>query len=446
MSKTGIRGSRPSGWRDYQRRLKGKARRKNILGRLPFVALYSVCALMIVVLVLWSGSWISGYLSQAGYSPAGRVKGQVDVPKRLTKDDVADILRDLTRASFCLKDHYFFETGGKRLSINSSLDPDLQAYVSDLLRRSRTLQAAVVVLRPNDGRILAMVNHSEGEVEENLCLRADFPAASLFKVVSAAAALEKAGFTPNQTVSFYGRKHTLYKSQLKKRTGRYISKTSFRKAFASSINPVFGKLGIYDLGKVVMREYADRFLFNRDIPFDLPVDVSTISIPDDDFGLAEISSGFNKKTLISPLHAVLLVSAVANRGIVMAPWFVDRISDESGNVVYKSKPSILESPISRGTAEGMKVLMRDTIRYGTCRKSFRTVRRKKAFKDVDLGAKTGTINDKDDQYKYDWLAAYAIRKNSPEAICIAVLSIHGEKLGIRASELGRYIINHYITS
>jgi peptidoglycan glycosyltransferase len=435
-----------SGWRDYQRGLKGKVKRENIMKRLPFLALYSVCVLMIVVLVLWSGSRISGYLGQTGHSPSDRVKDQVDIPERLTKGDAAGVLRDLTRAPFCFRDHYFFENDGTRLSVNSSLDPGLQAYISDLLKRSGTLQAAVVVLRPNDGRVLAMVNYSEEGVEENLCLKADFPAASLFKVVSAAAALETAGFTPNQTVFFYGRKYTLYKSQLKNRTGRYTSKTSFRKAFASSINPVFGKLGVYDLGKIVMREYADRFLFNRDIPFDLPVDVSTINIPDDDFGLAEISSGFNKKTLISPLHAVLLVSAIANKGIVMAPWLVDRISDEAGHIVYKSKPSVLATPINRGTAEDMKVLMRDTIRYGTCRKSFRKVQRKKAFKDVDLGAKTGTINDKTDRYKYDWLAAYALQKNSAKAICIAVLGVHGEKLGIRASELGRYIINYYITS
>jgi cell division protein FtsI/penicillin-binding protein 2 len=441
-----IKGDQPSGWRDYQRRLKGKAALESILSRIPLLALYSVCAFVIVVLVLWSGSRISGYLGQAGYSPSDRLKEQVEVPKKLTKDDAAGVLRDLTRAPFCLREHYLFENGATRLSVNSSLDPDLQEYISDLLRRSRTLQAAVVVLRPNDGRVLAMVNYSEDGVKENLCLRADFPAASLFKVVSASAALETAGFTPNQTVSFYGRKHTLYKSQLKKRTGRYTSRTSFRKAFASSINPVFGKLGIYDLGKLVMREYADRFLFNREIPFDLPVDVSYIDVPDDNFGLAEVSSGFNKKTLISPLHAALLVSAVANRGIVMAPWFVDRILDESGHIVYKSKPSVLATPISRGTSEDMKVLMRDTVRYGTCRKSFRKIRRKKVFKNVDLGAKTGTINDKTDQYKYDWLAAYALRQNSPKAICIAVLSVHGEKLGIRANELGRYIINHYITS
>ena len=441
-----MKGGRPSGWRDYQRRLKGKEARENILKRLPFLALYSICAFLIVALVLWSGSRITGYLSQAGYGPPDDLKDRVDIPKRFTKDDASGILTDLTPTPLSFRQQYFHEADGKRLSINSSLDPDLQEYISDLLKGSRTLQAAVVVIRPHDGRVLAMVNHSENGEEGNLCLKADFPAASLFKVVSAAAALEKAGFTPNQTVFFYGRKHTLYKSQLKKRKGRYTSKTSFRKAFASSINPVFGKLGIYHLGKTVMSEYAERFLFNRDIPFDFPVDVSHIDVPDDDFGLAEISSGFNKRTLISPLHAALLVSAVANKGIVMVPWFVDHISDESGRTVYKSKPSVLATPISRGTAESMKVLMRDTVRYGTCRRSFRKIQRKKAFKNVDLGAKTGTINDRTDQYKYDWLAAYALQENNAKAICIAVLGVHGEKLGIRANELGRYIINYYMTS
>jgi cell division protein FtsI/penicillin-binding protein 2 len=436
----------PSGWRDYQRRLKGNSRRENILSRLPLLVLYSGCAFLIIFLVFWSGSRISGYLSQASHRPSDKVKGPVDIPERFSKEDIAGVLRDMDSASLSLTGHYFFEMNGTRFSVNSSLDPALQKYILDLLRRSRTQQAAVMVLSPNDGRVLAMVSYAKGGGEENLCLKADFPAASLFKMVSAAAAMETAGFTPNRTVFFYGRKHTLYKSQLKQRTGKYTSKTSFRKAFASSINSVFGKLGIYDLGQTVMTEYADRFLFNRDIPFDLPVGVSYIDIPDDDFGLAEISSGFNKKTLISPLHAVLLVSAVANSGIVMAPWLVERISDESGHVVYKNRPTLLASPISRGTAEDLKVLMRDTIRYGTCKKSFRKVRRKKAFKDVDLGAKTGTINDKTDRYKYDWLAAYALRKNSSKAMCIVVLSIHGEKLGIRASDLGRYIINYYITS
>jgi cell division protein FtsI/penicillin-binding protein 2 len=264
--------------------------------------------------------------------------------------------------------------------------------------------------------------------------------------VAAGAALECAGYRPNKHVYYRGKRHTLYKSQLRKKTGRYTVQTSFRKAFASSINPVFGKLGIYDLGQSALEDYAGRFLFNHTIPFDFPVEMSTIQVPEDNFGLAEIASGFNKKTLISPLHAALLASVAANSGVMVSPWLIEHVTNESGECIYKWKPTRLCSPINRRVAKDLKCLMRDTVVYGTCRKSFRPLRRKRAFKKFEFGAKTGTINDEKDQFKYDWLTAYALPGKGNSGICLSVLSIHGEKLGIRAGELGRYIINYYLSS
>ncbi len=435
-----------SEWRGYQRRLQGKALRKRLLKRLPLLGMYSVCTGIFLVFVFWSGSWILGYLSQASYGPKEAKEKSIGIPEKLSRKDLSGILKNINLHSAYPGDHFILKKGGERLALKTSIDPALQKYILGMLRRSRTQSAAVVALRPDDGRILAMASFDRGGNRENLCLKADFPAASLFKVISAAAALEAAGFTPDQNVFFYGRKHTLYKGQLRHRTGKYTTRTSFRQAFASSINSVFGKLGIYDLGQVVMTEYAARFFFNRQIPFDLPIGISSIKVPDDNFGLAEIASGFNRKTLISPLHAALIASTVANNGVMMTPWLVERISIESGNVLYEGRPAILASPISRGTAKDLKTLMRETVRSGTCRKAFQKVRRKKAFKGVYLGAKTGTINDKMDRFKYDWLVAFVLPQDSARALCIAILDVHGEKLGIRASELGKYIINYYLTS
>ena len=94
------------------------------------------------------------------------------------------------------------EKGEEHFDITSSLDLPLQDYILRLLRRSKTMQAAVVVLRPDDGRILAMVNYNKEGNGKNLCIKADFPAASIFKIVSAAAALESAGYTPEKAVFF----------------------------------------------------------------------------------------------------------------------------------------------------------------------------------------------------------------------------------------------------
>jgi len=146
-----------------------------------------------------------------------------------------------------------------------------------------------------------------------------------------------------------------------------------------------------------MTDSAERFLFNQSIPFDLPVAESFIHVPDDDFGLAEIATGFNKSTTISPLHAALLASAVANNGVMMKPWLVKKISLEDGEILYQNRPAQMTRSISKNTASELKILMKDTVVHGTCRKIFRSLRRKKAFKNVELGAKTGTINDKTDQ-------------------------------------------------
>jgi penicillin-binding protein A len=436
----------PTGWRDYQKRIKRDARRKYLQKNLPALVLYSAVSFLTLVFVFCVGSWIIGHLSQASINPADTKKQSNIALKKPPTNDPSDLLKELNLGSAQFRDHFVVEKGGEHFDITSSLDLALQDYILRLLQRSKTLQAAVVVLRPDDGRILAMVNYDKEGNGQNLCIKADFPAASIFKIVSAAAALESAGYTPDQPVFFQGRRHTLYKQQLKQTKNKYTNKTSFRKAFASSVNSVFGKLGIFDLGQDLMSEYAGRFLFNRVIPFDFPVAMSTIQIPDDEYGLAEIASGFNRKTLISPLHAALLASVVANNGILMAPWLVEKILSESGEILYHRKAAQLTSPISWKTAEDMKVLMKDTVVYGTCRKSFRPLRRKKAFKGVDFGAKTGTINDKEDRFKYDWLTGYILPQNGIKAISIAVLAVHGEKLGLRSSELGRYIIKYYITA
>ncbi len=283
-----IKSRYPSNWRDYQRKFQRSIRRKRLLRRFPSFALYSGCFFLILVLVICAGSWISGYRTQAGYSPSNTRKQSGCLTEDLSRQDLSILLRDLDLNSGHSKDHFVVENGGVRYTIKSSLDPALQDYILRLLKRSRALQAAVVVLNHNDGRILAMASYEKSGNGENLCLKASFPAASLFKIVSAAAALESAGFTPDRNVFFDGSKHTLYRRQLKNRIGRYTSKTNFRKAFASSINSVFGKLGIYNLGQDVMADYADRFLFNRTIPFDIPVEMSIIHVPDDDFGLAHL--------------------------------------------------------------------------------------------------------------------------------------------------------------
>lgn len=435
-----------SGWRDHKKGLQIHSSRRHLFGKTSLVVLVLGSVAIGLFLTFFGVPWISEQMNQARGS-LSRIEGQASPLQGRESEKTFSIdPESLNLDPAHLSDRFVLERGGEPLIVESSLDSDLQDYIVHLLQKSQNLKAAAVVLRPDDGRILAMASYDKDQNGGDLCLKADFPAASLFKIVSAAAAFEFAGFTPDKTVYFEGRKHTLYKRQLKQKRGKYTSKISFKRAFASSINPVFGKLGIYNLGQKVMSDSAEKFLFNQSIPFDLPVAESFVHVPDDDFGLAEIATGFNKNTTISPLHAALLASAVANNGVMMKPWLVKNISQATGEILYQNRPVKMTRSMSRDTASGLKILMKDTVVHGTCRKSFRSLRRKKAFKNVELGAKTGTINDKTDQFKYDWLTAYVLPPNGAKGICVAVLGVHGKKLGIRANKLGRNIINHYFSS
>ena len=435
-------------WRDYQKKHRKIIRKKHYRHRAQWLGLCAGGILLILVIIFYTGPWIFAHLEQQHDPVLATAEPERKETDQLFKQDLPDLLKHVDLYEVPPSGTYFLEREGKTFALETSLDPTLQNYIKNLLRRSQTHQAAVVVMKPVTGQIIAMVhyeNHGTGG-GENLCLKADFPAASLCKIISAAAALEVRGFTPDKTLEFRGRKHTLYKSQLRKGRSRYTVKTSFKKAFSGSINSVFGKIGIYDLGREAMSDYAERFWFNRKIPFDLPLDESSIQVPDDDFGLAEIASGFNKRTLISPLHAALITAAIANQGIMMEPWLVRQVSDESGKTLYRSKPLRLGQPITAKTAKDMRALMMETVKSGTSRKAFRVLRRKKAFKNIELGAKTGTINDKLDQYKFDWLTTYALPKEGDDGVSAAILAIHGERLGIRARDIGKYVIDFHFNS
>jgi cell division protein FtsI/penicillin-binding protein 2 len=444
--------SHPSQWKKYQASLQKAARRRHFLKKMPPFLMIAGLAATAVVLLVFLGIWLTGHLSQSRpepppgmESPPGKKQGD-RLPKSSAGQDLKSVINGLAKDSAKLAEPIILNADGQRYFIRTTIFPKLQKYILKTLKRSRTQQSAVVVMDPHDGRLLSMVNHDANGNSANLCLQADFPAASLFKIVTAAAALESAGLSLDKSLYFRGSRHTLYKSQLKTKRDRWTTQTKFRKAFALSNNAVFGKIGIYDLGQSELIQYSDKFFFNRPINFDLSLAVSRVQVPADDFGLAEIASGFNKDTLISPLHAALLAAIAVNQGEMPAPRLVESIRNESNKVIYQAPRPTKATAVNRKTARDIKVLMQDAVRYGTGRSAFRNLRRKKRFKNFALGAKTGTINDRKDQFKYDWVTAFAISPNGAGSICVSVLGVHGKILGTRSTEMTRAIIDYYFST
>ncbi|MDC4224909.1 MAG: penicillin-binding transpeptidase domain-containing protein [Candidatus Manganitrophus sp.] len=76
--------------------------------------------------------------------------------------------------------------------------------------------------------------------------------------------------------------------------------------------------------------YGERFQFNRPIPFELPVQVSRMQIDESERGLAMSAAGFGDVGL-SPLHAAMIGSSIANDGVMMSPCMIDEVRDAEGN-------------------------------------------------------------------------------------------------------------------
>jgi cell division protein FtsI/penicillin-binding protein 2 len=447
-------GNHPPNWRDFQKDLRRAQTRNALRERLPFFGVWIGFLVVVFSILGYTGSWIFAHLSLNPHPPERKVQEAEKRPVRISRGELPQVLADLDIGSRPAARNYTLQRNGSMISVETTLLPPLQGYLQDLLRKSLTVRASAVVLRPSTGEVLAFSDYRNGKDGENrdgengnLWLRADHPAASLFKIVSAAAAIDARGMTPDTSLVFRGGKYTLYRSQLKPEKKPSGMRISLTKAFSSSVNPVFGRIGIYHLGYSLVTEYADRFFFNRPIPFDLPLEVSLMEVPADDFALAEVASGFNKRTFISPLHAAMLAGAVANGGTMMGPIVIRKIEDGEGNLAYGSSPVELANPVTEDTARKMKILMEETVATGTCRSAFRKHLRKSEFRDLELGAKTGSINDPSDQYRVDWVSAYAIPDSGEEdAICLSVLAVHGERLGIRSKDIARRLVENYFGS
>lgn len=337
--------------------------------------------------------------------------------------------------------------GRDSLLLCTSIDSSLQAYLSRLMHRYHPLYGGIVALNPVSGRILAMVSYigdSMPAPEVNLCLTSSFPAASVYKTITAAAAIELAGFSAVCSVEHRGRNHTLYKSQLAENL-EYSVSISFDKAYARSINAVFARVGIYELGAPKLYRFSDRFGFNHAPPGDLPCEPSRIFMPDSQFELAELASGFNQRTTISPLHGALIAAGIAQKGLMPVPTLVDSIIRLSDSTVrYRRTDRSWLNPVKASTALELQKMMHSVVKYGTAAKQFRTLQRSSWFDEFNCGGKTGSV-DKDGTGRVDWFIGFAEHpQRIDERIAIGAVTVHGAYWTVHSSYLAAEAIRYYL--
>ncbi len=449
------------GWKIYQNRLNRKAMRRRSSRKLTRYAFFLFFAAMAVAVVTGKSlnsavcdpslnrpeAIIAGNASAAEAPSPVPPRASVPVKKTsglLSKGEARTLLD--SRLFVNLMDpNVGFEMDGRRFYVRTSIQPRLQTFMMNQMETRHSRYIGMVVMNPRTGRILGMTSYDRENPRNNPCINNVFPAASIFKIVTAAAAIESCAMTPDSTVTYTGGKHTLYKSQIEKESRRKPSLISLKDSFAQSVNPVFGRIGVHCLGRDALLASAKTFGFNRKILFDIPLHPSCFILSDDEFQWAEAASGFNRTTAISPLHgAMLAASVVGGDGRLVEPSIVERISDDQGRSIYRRQGRRLNQVMTPKVMAAMKTMMEETVKTGTSRKAFRGYENDPILSRLVIGGKTGSINDRPRQdQKYDWFVGFAEEAGGKESIALAILIVHEKYIGTKSNQYARMIIEEY---
>lgn len=329
---------------------------------------------------------------------------------------------------------YFLHLRGQSVqgdTVRMTIDRRLQAVADDALGKIR---GAAVAIDPRTGSVLALVskpycappelesqsgfsrcNHDPNRPMEDRALDVLFVPGSTFKIVTLSAALDSGRFHLSDVFSgadAFGPSpyfdNVLYPSNV---TRSDLTQLTLPQALAFSDNFTFAHIGL-TLGAQTLLRYAHRFYIDRRIPFDYPVAVSRIAAGQTRPSmsvLAQSSFGGDVDT-VSPLQMALIVSAVANHGVLMAPHLIQNIRDASGRVVYRYRIHALSHVTSSAAAAKVTSAMTFVVDHGSGYQA--------QIPGIKVAGKTGTASS-GATVPHAWFIAFA-PANHP-IVAVAVL-------------------------
>ena len=261
-----------------------------------------------------------------------------------------------------------------------TLDPKLQKAAYNALG---SYKGAVVVMEPDSGKLLAMVSKpdfnpntissdwdsmisdSSGSALLNRATQGLYPPGSTFKILTTLAFLRENGnnyqnFTFDCTGSISQEDVTITCYN-----GNVHGAEDLKSAFAHSCNTAFAHIGL-EMNPGSFKKLAEKFLFNTELPTGLQHSESVFKLnKDSSYGEIMTTSIGQGDTLVTPLHMALITSAVANGGILMKPYYIDRIETSEGEVVSKTKPSMFGKMMTVEEAGILTEFMKETVISGT---------------------------------------------------------------------------------
>ncbi len=316
------------------------------------------------------------------------------------------------------------------LRVEYTLDSELTRQIWKVLDRGRVSLGHVLLMDPRTGELLAYVSTDP----ERFPPAQAYPAASLVKVVTAAALLDKRPGAAGETCRFAGDPYRLRARHIDP-PSRGGNRANLRKALATSNNKCFAQYAVHHIGRDSLVRAIDRFGFLTP-PARTHRPGRLTGEEEDRLALGKLGSGLDGLR-ITPLHAVQLAAVLAH-GKRVAPRWVARVEGDGGLEMPLAPTPEPVRVLTPGLAKDLREMLVDTTRRGTARKAFRTRRGHPLLKGIDVAGKTGSLNGRDPTGRYEWFIGVA-PADEPK-LAVATVAVQGPLYWMSASQLAAEVL------
>ncbi|GHH65255.1 penicillin-binding protein [Streptosporangium violaceochromogenes] len=374
------------------------------------------------------------YAPVTGFFAPESERGMEEAENRLLNGTSADLL---IRRSIDL----FTAKRSKGANVDLTIDPKAQEAAYRALGASGK-KGALVAIEPKTGAILAMVsipsydpnllskpnkqevNKAYNKIDKdddkplvNRAIRRTYPPGSTFKVVTMAAYLESDDTLGPQSEVDAPQVLDLpnTSADLPNYGGAACGSGRVTLSFAleRSCNTPFGKIAM-QLGYDALHDQAEKFGIGGDeLEIPLTVSGSDFGPREDAAALAQASIG-QRSNQMTPLQMAMIAAGIANNGVVMKPYLVNKIADAEGGEIDGADPTELSTAMSEDSARKLQEMMVNVVANGTAQAA--------QIPGVSVAGKTGTAETARGQAPHAWFISFAPADDPKIALALIVES------------------------
>jgi cell division protein FtsI (penicillin-binding protein 3) len=259
------------------------------------------------------------------------------------------------------------------LTIDAALQHVAEREIESAVRQYRAEAGLVVVMDPRSGELLAMANVPTFDPNEpnaaspaarrNRIVTDSYEPGSTFKTFTAAAALEAALVQPDDRIYCENGSYAVGRRTVHDHDP--YGWLTFADVIQHSSNIGTAKVG-ERVGAARLAATIDAFGFGRPTGIDLPGEVAGLVRPVDRWGRIHlVTTSFGQGISVTALQLVRAYAAIANGGMLMRPYVVQRVVAEDGRVVRDQRPEVLGRVIGPDTARTLTQLLQRVVEGGT---------------------------------------------------------------------------------